>query len=62
MNIEGAIVANLKRKEADAKTMADAMALETMDAVRSEVLGRRKETNDYAPKTSIALPSFLKAA
>lgn len=61
-NLEGAIVANLKRKEADAKTMADAMALETMDAVRSEVLGRRKETNDYAPKTSIALPSFLKAA
>lgn len=61
-NLEGAIVSNLKRKEADAKTMADAMALETLDAVRSEVLGRKKETNDYTAQTSIALPSFLKVA
>lgn len=61
-NLEGAIVSNLKRKEADAKTMADAMAIETLDAVRSEVLGRRKETNEYTASKTISIPSFLKAA
>lgn len=61
-NQEGAVVQNLKRKEHDAKAMADAMATETIDAVRSEVLGRTKETNPYKPKTAMNVPSFLKEA
>lgn len=61
-NQEGAVVQNLKRKEHDAKAMADAMATETIDAVRSEVLGRSKETNPYKPKTAMNVPSFLKEA
>ena len=61
-NQEGAVVANLKRKEHDAKKMADAMALETIDAVRSSVIGNRKETNAYAPNTRIQLPDFMRAA
>jgi hypothetical protein len=61
-NQEGAVVANLKRKEHDAKKMADAMALETIDAVRSSVIGNRKETNAYAPNTRIQLPVFMRAA
>ena len=61
-NQEGAVVANLKRKEQDAKKMADAMALETIDAVRSSVIGNRKETNIYAPDTRIQLPNFMRAA
>ena len=61
-NQEGAVVANLKRKEADAKAMAEAMASETMEAVMSEVLGRTKETNTYAPANAIRVPSFLEAA
>jgi len=58
-NQEGAVVANLKRKEADAKAMSEAMAAETLEAVRSEVVGARKDTNIYAPTRTIALPSFL---
>lgn len=61
-NQEGAVVANLKRKEQDAQKMADAMALETIDAVRSSVIGNRKETNIYAPDTRIQLPNFMRAA
>lgn len=59
---EGAVVANLKRKEADAKAMADAMAAETMDAVRENVIGRSRETNAYCPSKDITIPSFLEAA
>ena len=61
-NQEGAIVQNLKRKELDAKKMADAMALETIESVKSEVLGFSKETNDYNATKTIQIPSFLKAA
>jgi hypothetical protein len=58
-NIEGAVVANLKRKEAAAKAMADAMAEETLDAVRSSVIGARKDTNHYLPSRKVSVPSFL---
>ncbi|MDE2439550.1 MAG: helicase [Betaproteobacteria bacterium] len=58
-NLEGAVVANLRRKEMDAKEMADAMAIETIDAIRSEVLGRTKETNIYRPDSVIRVPKFL---
>lgn len=61
-NIEGAVVANLRRKEIDAKAMADAMAAETLDAVRSSVVGARKDTNIYTPTRQIKLPSFLTGA
>lgn len=59
---EGAVVANLKRKELDAKAMADAMASETRDAVRENILGRKKETNLYNPASRIVVPDFLRAA
>lgn len=61
-NQEGAVVANLRRKEQDAKAMADAMSAETLDAVRAQVIGRTKDTNPYQPQANIALPAFLKAA
>lgn len=61
-NQEGAVVANLKRKEQDAKAMAEAMAAETIDAVRAEVIGRSRETNIYHAETRIALPAFMEAA
>ena len=59
---EGAVVANLRRKEQDARAMADAMASETMGAVRDNVLGRSKDTNPYNPSASIIIPSFLNTA
>lgn len=61
-NQEGAVVANLKRKEADAKAMSEAMAAETLEAVRSEVVGARKDTNIYTATKSIALPSFMEVS
>lgn len=60
-DLEGAIVANLKRKEADATTMADALSAETLDAVRLEVLGTVRVTNSYAPAKPVFIPSWLKA-
>lgn len=61
-NQEGAVVANLRRKEADAKAMAEAMAAETIAAVREEVLGRSKETNPYEPKARMAVPKWMESA
>ena len=60
--IEGSVVANLKRKEIAARAMSDALSAETLAAVRSEVLGMVRETNDYTPAHRVALPNFLKAA
>ena len=58
-NLEGAVVANLKRKEREAQAMADAMSAETLAAVRSEVFGFTKETNIYQPSRQVAIPAFL---
>lgn len=59
---EGAVVANLKRKEREAGEMADSLSAETHDAVMSEVRGTSRQSNPYAASQQIALPSFLKAA
>ena len=59
---EGAVVANLKRKEADAKRMSDALASEVMESVRSELLGSTRETNIYNANKRVVVPSFIKAA
>jgi hypothetical protein len=61
-NQEGAVVANLRRKETIANAMADAMAAETLEAVRSQVIGAKKNTNIYQPSRQIVLPSFLGVA
>ena len=57
---EGSVVANLQRKEADAKAMAESLSAETLEAVRESVLGFSRETNDYAPSVPMAIPSFLR--
>lgn len=59
---EGAIVANLKRKEREAGQMADSLSAETCDAVMAEVTGTTRVTNPYAAAQSVAIPSFLEAA
>jgi superfamily II DNA or RNA helicase len=57
--LEGAIVANLKRKEADAKVMADALSAETLAAVQKSVIGMVRETNNYEPTVAIVVPPWL---
>lgn len=59
---EGAIVANLKRKEREAGEMADALSAETQTAVMAEVVGLKRETNTHHDGRRVAVPSFLEAA
>ena len=42
---EGAVVANLRRKERDALAMAESLSAETRDAVMAEVRGTTRHTN-----------------
>lgn len=59
---EGAIVANLKRKEREAAQMAESLSAETRDAVMTEVTGSTRQTNAHDASKAVAVPSFLKAA
>lgn len=57
--LEGAVVANLKRKESAAASMADQLSSETRDAVRFEVSGSSRHTHDYQPRARIDAPAWL---
>jgi superfamily II DNA or RNA helicase len=57
--LEGAIASNLKRKEADAKAMADALSAETLASVQQSVLGMVRDTNPYLPAKPITVPAWL---
>jgi hypothetical protein len=59
---EGAVVANLKRKEKDALAMAESLSAETRDAVMAEVTGLRRETNIYNASRRVTNPHWLEAA
>jgi superfamily II DNA or RNA helicase len=57
---EGAVVANLKRKERDAMKMAESLSAETHEAVMAEVTGSTRQTNTYNASRAVAVPSFLR--
>lgn len=59
---EGAVVANLRRKEREAGSMADSLSAETRDAVMAEVTGLKRETNSHVAGQRVAVPAFLNAA
>lgn len=59
--LEGAVVANLRRKERDAQAMADALSAETHDAVMAEVSGITRQSNVYTPERSIRIPAWLQS-
>jgi len=59
---EGAVVANLKRKEREAHQMAESLSAETHDAVMAEVVGMTRQTNPYEATKAVSIPSFLKDA
>lgn len=56
---EGAVVANLKRKERDALTMAESLSAETRDAVMQFVTGTKRQTNIYNAAHRVKVPAFL---
>lgn len=59
---EGAVVANLRRKEADADRMAAAMVMHMADLSSASVRGSVRDTPDYHPTQPMVLPAFLRAA
>ena len=59
---EGAVIANLQRKEDAAAAMSASLSSATLAAVRDEVLGMARESNEYEPAQKIGIPSWLRAA
>lgn len=57
---EGAVLANIKRKEADAKRMADEMVQHMAQISSQEIKGSVRETIEYKPKHKIKIPPWLK--
>ena len=56
---EGAVAANLKRKERDAREMGEQLSAETAGAVFAEVIGMERQTNAYLSDRRVSVPSFL---
>lgn len=59
--LEGAVVANLRRKEADAERMAEAMVAHMADLSAADLRGASREKADYLPRPA-PLPAFLVAS
>ncbi len=57
--IEGAVVANIKRKEADADRMAAAMVLHMADLSSQLVRGSVRDKGNYDPQDPVRLPDWL---
>lgn len=60
--LEGATVANIKRKEADADRMAASMVMHMADLSSEAVRGMIRETPNYNPTVPVTIPAFLEQA
>jgi hypothetical protein len=59
---EGAVLENLRRKEADAERMAQAMVAHTADISSAMVRGTARQTDIYHPTQPVLLPAWLTQA
>jgi hypothetical protein len=59
---EGAVVANLKRKEADAERMAASMVMHMADLSATNVRGMVRDRPDYFPTVPVIIPDFVRSA
>ena len=57
--LEGATVANIRRKEADADRMAASMVMHMADLSSVAIRGMVRDTPNYNPTQSVCLPAFL---
>lgn len=57
---EGAVVANIRRKEADAERMAKAMVSHMADLSSQVVRGATRDRPDYQPTQSVIIPEWLR--
>ncbi len=58
---EGAVLDNLRRKEADADRMAEAMVANMTDLSSARVHDAARETDPYAPVAPMSLPFWLRS-
>lgn len=58
--LEGAVVANLRRKEKDADHMADQMVAHMADLTSELVRGNARARSDYTPSIPMTVPDWLK--
>jgi hypothetical protein len=56
---EGAVVANYRRKEADAERMAAALVSHMADLSSQSVRGMARDRPDYSPTEPVIVPSWL---
>lgn len=56
---EGAVVANLRRKEADAERMAEQMVAHMQDITVASIRGTSRDKTEYNPNVTMTIPSFL---
>ncbi len=59
---EGAVVANIRRKEADAERLAQAMVDHMADLSPATIRGATRDRAEYDPKLPMEVPQWLKAA
>ena len=60
--LEGATVANIKRKENDADRMAASMVMHMADLTSQAVRGSVREVPNYNPTQTVKIPAFLEYA
>jgi hypothetical protein len=59
---EGAVVANLRRKELDADRMAAAMVAQMADISAKTIRGAVRDRPDYDPQQPMLIPNWLESA
>jgi hypothetical protein len=58
-HLEGAVLANIKRKEKDADRMANEMVKHMATISSAEIKGLKRDFTEYKPKTKMQLPEFI---
>ncbi len=61
-SLEGAVLQNIKRKEADAQRMQKALIEHMADLTKRQLSGARKETLEYKPTKKLEIPTWLQTA
>ncbi len=58
---EGAVVANIKRKEADFEEMLSGMISATQDITKKNIQGTVRQADEYLPKVEMKIPEWLRS-
>jgi hypothetical protein len=58
--LEGAVVSNIRRKEADAERMAASMVMHMADLSSEAVRGSVRSVADYNPQQPVQIPSWVR--